>query len=280
MYRYNARSRIEEKVLIARYDYTRYLGDYGYIRGDKEPPTDYRLNHPMVEWYEEKVEKQNISIREVRRKFIGLEEYIKTLSSPLYNSHDTRRSFGYVRNEYSLLDFCDYFKIPYEIAFDYSLNNSAYKYETEKYTKWVKRMKVQYEIGKLWEDTVIDYYNSKGYFVHKIPTLNSGTVFDIIAIHNGAALCIECKHIRGGKLYYKGSGLGKKSDELDHFVNETGTNVYIYVYSDTDGAWWTTWKRSSELLKEKGYLEKSDCFPCEIELNGTPKDSKLWLDLR
>ena len=280
MYRHNARSRLEEKVLIARYDYTRYLGDYGHIRGDKEPPIDCRTEHPMIEWYERKVKEKNISMREVRRKFIGLAEYVKSLSSPIYNVHCHLKSFGFVWNEDLLLDFCDYFEIPYEIAFDYSINNDVHRLDITKYTEWVKRMKVQYEIGKLWEDTIIDYYNNKGYFVHKIPTLNSGTVFDIIAIHNGAALCIECKHIRGGKLYYKGSGLSKKSDELDHFVNTTGNNVYIYVYSDVDGAWWTTWKRSSELLKEKGYLEKSDCFPCKVELLGEPKETKLWLDLR
>lgn len=122
----------------------------------------------------------------------------------------------------------------------------------------------QYEVGKLWEETIIKYYQKKSYWVYKIPTLNNGTVFDIIAIKNGACLCIEAKHITGDKLYYKGSGLLKKTDEIEHFINTTGNNLYLYVKSDTDGCFWTTWVRSSELLKKQGYLSTKDMFKADL----------------
>jgi Holliday junction resolvase len=122
-----------------------------------------------------------------------------------------------------------------------------------------------YVNGKSWEDRVIDYYNKKGYFTYKIPTMNGGTVFDIIAIHNGAALCIECKHITGSKLYYESSGLKKKTNEIEHFINTTGTNLYLYVKSDQDGIFWTTWRNSGDLLKSKGYLETTDMIKAKID---------------
>ncbi len=122
-----------------------------------------------------------------------------------------------------------------------------------------------YVNGKSWEDRVIDYYNKKGYFTYKIPTMNGGTVFDIIAIHNGAALCIECKHITGSKLYYESSGLKKKTNEIEHFINTTGNNLYLYVKSDQDGIFWTTWRNSGDLLKSKGYLETTDMIKAKID---------------
>ena len=124
----------------------------------------------------------------------------------------------------------------------------------------------QYKVGKSWEETILDYYNKKGYFAYKIPTINEGTVFDIIVLRNGGCMCIECKHITGDKLYYKGSGLLKKTDEIEHFIDTTGNNIYIYVNSDTYGYYWTTWKHSSELLKKQGYLSIQDMFKANLDI--------------
>ena len=122
----------------------------------------------------------------------------------------------------------------------------------------------QYSVGKSWESEILDYYNKRNYFAYKIPTVNEGTVFDIIVIKSGGCMCIECKHIKGDKLYYKGSGLLKKTDEIEHFIETTGNNIYLYVKSDTDGCFWTTWLRSSELLKEQGYLSTKDMFKADL----------------
>lgn len=121
-----------------------------------------------------------------------------------------------------------------------------------------------YENGKQWEEKITQHYAERGYFVYKIPTMNGGTVFDIIAIKKGAALCIECKHITGSKLYYAGSGLKKKTNEIEHFMHVSGNNLYLYVASDSDGVFWTTWARSGELLKKQGYLMTSDMIKAEI----------------
>lgn len=124
--------------------------------------------------------------------------------------------------------------------------------------------KKQYVVGKGWEETVMDYYSNKNYWVYKMPTINNGTVFDIILVKKGASLFVECKHIVGDKLYYESSGLKKKTDEIEHFIKTTGNNLYIYVKSDKDGIYWTTWVRSSELLKTQGYLKTSDMIKANI----------------
>ena len=124
----------------------------------------------------------------------------------------------------------------------------------------------QYKVGKEWEQAVIDYYRKKNYYAYKVPTQLSGTVFDILCIKNAGVLAIECKHIIGDKLYYIGSGISKKSDEIDHFVDTFNTNIYIYIKSDKlNGVYWTTWVRSGELLKKKGYLDlEKDCFKATL----------------
>lgn len=123
-----------------------------------------------------------------------------------------------------------------------------------------------YKNGKEWEEEVIDYYHRRNYFVYKIPTMIEGTVFDIIAMKNSNCLVIECKHVTGDKLSYAGSGLKKKTDEIEHFIKTTNTNIYLYIKSDKlNSVWWTSWVRSSDLLKEKGYLKlDEDCFKADL----------------
>lgn len=134
----------------------------------------------------------------------------------------------------------------------------------------------QYLVGKTFEEEVIDYYHKMNYFTYKIPTQISGTVFDIIAIRNGACLAIECKHVEGDKLSFKSSGLAKKKDELDHFIATCNTNVYIYVKSDKLGKiYWTTWKKSGKLLEDKGYLKlEEDCFVADLSASDRYANNK------
>ena len=127
---------------------------------------------------------------------------------------------------------------------------------------------IQYKIGKDWEEEVLNYYNKRGYWTYKMPTMLNGTVFDILAIKNASVICIECKHITGDKLNFKSSGIEKKYDEIEHFVKTCGTNVFIYIKSDKlNSVYWTTFARSGQLLKEKGHLDlQKDCF--KAVLNG------------
>lgn len=158
------------------------------------------------------------------------------------------------------------FDIPYEEFINYNAYIDYYRnHSGDEEFKEADEMLKQYTVGKQWEEDVIQYYADKGYFVYKIPTLNSGTVFDILAIKNGGALCIECKHIEEDRLYYASSGLLKKTDEIDHFVDTTGNNVYIYIKSDTSGTFWTTWIKAKPILQQKGYIDKNDCFTCILE---------------
>lgn len=132
----------------------------------------------------------------------------------------------------------------------------------------------QYKVGRDWEREVMDWYFRKGYFVYKMPTMNSGTVFDILVIKNGAAMCIECKHIKGDKLYYENCGLKKKRDEIEHFIKRTNNNVYICVKSDTTGTWWTTWGLAKKMFEKQGYLTRENCFKASMEdvLNNAHKE--------
>lgn len=120
---------------------------------------------------------------------------------------------------------------------------------------------VQYKVGKSWEEELLKYYHDKNYWVYKIPTLNNGTVFDIIVVKGGSCLCIEAKHITNDKLYYKGCGIYKKRDELDRFVKRTNNNIYIMIKSDKLGYFWTTWIKARPIFEEKGYLDLvKDCY--------------------
>ena len=122
-------------------------------------------------------------------------------------------------------------------------------------------------VGKKWEQEIMDAYYEKGYQPFKIATEINGTCFDIIVIKNAMCLCIEAKHIIGDKLYFKSSGLWKKQDELNHFINHCNTNVYIYVKSDKTGKWFIPWGDALKKFKDKGYIEKEDCI--QFNLLGT-----------
>lgn len=119
----------------------------------------------------------------------------------------------------------------------------------------------QYTVGKRWEQEIISYYHKKGYFAYKIPTEFNGTLFDIIIAKNGSCMFIEAKHTKTNKLYYKGSGIYKKREELDRFIEKTNNNIFIFIKSDTLGYYWTTWLKSKDLFEKQGYLDlKKDCF--------------------
>lgn len=116
----------------------------------------------------------------------------------------------------------------------------------------------QYRVGKKWEEKVMGYYADRGYSTFKMATEIEGTVFDIIALKNNKAVCIECKHIKGDKLYYKSSGLEHKRDELDNFYRN-GNGVIIYVNSDKDGIFMIDWLAAKSIFINKGYVDKNDC---------------------
>ena len=78
---------------------------------------------------------------------------------------------------------------------------------------------------------------------------------------------IECKHTTSDKLHYKGSGLYKKRDEIQNFVQKYNTNVYIMIKSDKVGVFWTSWINAKPIFEEKGYLDlKKDCFKGNLEV--------------
>ena len=80
-------------------------------------------------------------------------------------------------------------------------------------------------VGKSWEQRIIRAYYKRGYQPFKLATEINGTCFDIIAIKNATALCIEAKHTKSDKLYFKSSGLEKKQDEINHFIKHCNTNI-------------------------------------------------------
>lgn len=220
-----------------------------------------RTDVPMIKTIREKYEEWYIfdDVEAICEKFGVSENLIRKLIYSKYKSADSLLNFD------TIIKLSNMFDIPYE---DFIAYNALIEHDRsispEKVEEENNLLK-QYSVGKDWEDTIIKYYADKGYFVYKIPTMNSGTVFDIIAIHKGAALMIECKHTESDKLYYAGSGIAKKRDEIDHFVNTTGNNLYIYVKSDKTGTWWTTWVKAKPIFEEKGYITLEDCFKCEVE---------------
>lgn len=125
----------------------------------------------------------------------------------------------------------------------------------------------QQQVGKSFEKEILDYYSHKNWWAFKIPTEFNGTICDIILAKNGAVMFLECKHITGDKLYYKGSGIYKKRDEIDNFVKKYNCNIYIMIKSDKVGYYWTTWVRSKETFEKQGYLDlEKDCFKANLEV--------------
>lgn len=123
----------------------------------------------------------------------------------------------------------------------------------------------QYKVGKKWEEELMDYYNKRGFYTYKFPTDFNGTICDILVCKNATCMFIEAKHIKGVKLYYKSSGIFKKRDEMNHFVDKYNNNIYIMIKSDKLGIFWTTWINAKPIFEEQGYLDlESDCFNANI----------------
>lgn len=190
-----------------------------------------------------------------------------TIDKLLFAPNDEK---PYLENQH-VIKLHHYFGIPYEDLISYDAYWKYINNKTPVQRRDELEMYKQYEKGKNWEEMVIDYYNERGYFTYKMPTMSKGTVFDIMAVKKGAALMIECKHIQGEKLYYKGSGLIKKRDEIENFIKRTGNNLYIYVMSEATGTWWTTWVQARELLEKRGYITKEDCIKCDLSQYARPE---------
>lgn len=121
------------------------------------------------------------------------------------------------------------------------------------------------QVGKSWEKEIMDTYYKKGIQPIKLATEINGTCFDIILVKNATVMCIEAKHIKGDKLYFKSSGLEKKQDEINHFIKHSNTNIYIFVKSDKTGTWFNSWLNLYPIFKEKGYVTKKDCIEVSIK---------------
>ena len=125
----------------------------------------------------------------------------------------------------------------------------------------------QQQVGKSFEKEILNYYAKKGYWTFKFPTEFYGTICDIMVVKSSTCMFIECKHTTSDKLYYKGSGLYKKRDEIQNFVQKYNTNVYIMIKSDKVGLFWTSWINAKPVFEEKGYLDlKEDCFKGNLEV--------------
>lgn len=122
-------------------------------------------------------------------------------------------------------------------------------------------------VGKSWEQEIIDAYYKQGSQPIKLATEINGTCFDIVVIKNATVMCIEAKHITGDKLYFKSSGLQKKSDEINHFIKHCNTNIYIFVKSDKTGVWFNSWLELYPILKKRGYITKEDCIGVDLHGN-------------
>lgn len=122
----------------------------------------------------------------------------------------------------------------------------------------------QYKVGKSWEQEIMEKYSKQGYCTFKLPTDIAGTVFDIIAIRNNKAVCIEAKHTNTDKLGFTSSGLEHKRDELDNFREKGNNEVLIYIKSEKLGQFVIPWDSARLMFKAKGYLDlEKDCICLE-----------------
>lgn len=226
-----------------------------------------RTELPIIKNMREKFEEMFLfgELDDNCKKFGIREETIRKIVYSDWKTNQTTLNFD------TIIRLSNMFDIPYEEFINYNAlvdhNRQLSKEERKKEDEMLK----QYNVGKKWEETIIDWYNKKGYFVYKVPTMVSGTVFDIFVARSGSCMMIECKHIDGDKLYYAGSGILKKRDELDHFVKATNNNIYIYVNSEKTGTWWTTWVEARPKFEEKGYIDINDSVPFTMYENKEEK---------
>ena len=220
-----------------------------------------KLNIPLINKMRDKYEGMLLcgELEEMCERFGVSDTLLKRM---LYSR---RKIDTFSLNFDTIIRLSNMFDIPYEEFIDYNAIVVFDKKRTAEEIEEEKELLKQYSVGKQWEDRIIKYYSDRGYFTYKIPTMNSGTVFDILAAKKGSVLMIECKHTDSDKLYYSGSGLLKKRDELDHFINKTQNNIYLYVNSEETGTWWTTWLKAKPIFEEKGYISKEDCYPCNLD---------------
>ena len=120
-----------------------------------------------------------------------------------------------------------------------------------------------YEVGKSWEDQILDVYHKRGYATIKLGTEIDGTVADILCIKNNKVITIEAKHIKSSRLYYKASGLRRKRDELDNYCDK-GNSVLIFVKSDVDGQFLISWLKAKEIFNERKYITIKDGIKIRI----------------
>lgn len=216
-----------------------------------------RTDLPIIKELRQKYEEMYLfgDLDTMCKKFGVNEQRIRDLIYATQKNKQVTLSFD------TIIRLSNMFDIPYEEFITYNAYVDYYRYTIDGEED---EMLIQYDVGKKWEEEVMEYYAKKNYFVYKIPTMTSGTVFDILVAKKGSVLMIECKHIEGDKLYYKSSGLLKKTDEIEHFINTTQNNVYLYIKSDKSGTFWTTWEKVKDKLKGRGYITKEDCFPCNL----------------
>lgn len=122
---------------------------------------------------------------------------------------------------------------------------------------------IQQKVGKSFEDEVLSLYHKLNWYATKLKTGTGGTTFDILISKRNRCAMLECKHIKGDKLYYKGSGIYKKRDELDKMLS-TENDITIVVKSDTTGYFSQSWSYLKPIFESKGYVEKSDCNAQDI----------------
>ena len=118
----------------------------------------------------------------------------------------------------------------------------------------------QQQVGKSFEDEVMEVYTKKGYLCEKLKTGLNGTCYDINVSRGTNIMRFECKHTNSDKLQYKGSGIFKKRDELNRLYHKYNIDVFIIVKSEIEGCGWLNWSRALPIFESKGYLDFNDLY--------------------
>lgn len=99
--------------------------------------------------------------------------------------------------------------------------------------------KIQQEVGKSFENEMLEILKDKGYWATKLKTGNNGTVFDILAVKNNRAIAIECKNVTHKNSLRFTKEIEKKYDELYNYF-EINNNLYLAIRFD-DGIYFRRW---------------------------------------
>lgn len=94
------------------------------------------------------------------------------------------------------------------------------------------------KIGNQMEKKVAEYFAGEGYWVHRLQDNHNGQPFDMIAIRENKAYCMECKHCIGNVFNLSRLEFNQKN-AFEKLSKNGSENLYIAIQFGDDEYFYT-----------------------------------------